>query len=243
MIRLFIASIYMFFLVLLVGPPFILHAYFTRKADLLYRTAIGALRVLYRLLGIHVRVEGLENIPQSVCVFMANHTSNADPPAMVFAIPRRVALLAKKELFQIPIVGAALSVASIVPVDRKDRESAVASVEKAVANLKAGVSFLVYPEGTRSRDGRLLPFKKGTFVMAIEAGAPIVPVSVARAHKIMRKGEWAIHPGQIVVRFGRPIDASAYTVDQRAELLAVVHAAVAAGLPEDQKPLVPPEPA
>jgi 1-acyl-sn-glycerol-3-phosphate acyltransferase len=242
MIRLFFASIYMIFLVLLVGPPFILHAYFTRNADLLYRTAMSALGLLYRLLGIRIRVEGLENIPQGVCVFMANHTSNFDPPAIALAIPRRVALLAKKELFKIPIVGAALTVANIVPVDRKDRESAVASVDKAVANLKAGVSFLVYPEGTRSRDGRLLPFKKGTFVMAIEAGAPIVPVSVAHAHKIMRKDEWSIHPGEIVVRFGRPIDASAYTVDQRAELLAVVHAAVAAGLPADQKPLVPPEP-
>ena len=232
----------MFVLVILVGPPFILHAYFTRDVGLLYRTGMGALMFLYRMLGIRVRVEGLENIPQSVCVFMANHTSNIDPPAIVHAIPRRVALLAKKELFQIPIVGAALTVAKIVPVDRKDREAAVASVERAVANLRAGVSFLVYPEGTRSRDGRLLPFKKGTFVMAIEAGAPIVPVSVANAHKIMQKGKWAIHPGEIVVKFGRPVDASAYTVDQRSDLLDLVHAAVAAGLPTDQQPAAPAEP-
>ncbi|MGH9704834.1 MAG: lysophospholipid acyltransferase family protein [Candidatus Acidiferrales bacterium] len=236
MIRLFFASLYMFFLVLVVGPPFILHAYFTRDAGLLYRTGMGALMWLYRLLGIRIRVEGLENIPPSVCVFMANHTSNVDPPAIVHAIPRRIALLAKKELFQIPIVGAALTVANIVPVDRKDRDAAVASVERAVAHLKAGVSFLVYPEGTRSRDGRLLPFKKGTFVMAIQAGVPIVPVSVANAHRIMRKGKWAIHPGEIIVRFGRPIDASAYTIEQRSELLDVVHAAVAEGLPADQQP-------
>ncbi len=237
MIRLLFAATYMFLLVILVGPPFILHAYFTRKADALYRTGLGAMLILYRAMGIRIRAEGLENIPPGVCVFMANHTSNLDPPAIANSIPRRVALLAKKELFKIPIVGAALAVANIVPVDRKDREAAVASVGKAVAKLKEGVSFLVYPEGTRSTDGRLLPFKKGTFVMAIEAGVPIVPVSVAGAHKIMRKGEWSIHPGEIVVRFGHPIDASAYTADQRTELLAVVHAAVAAGLPADQQPL------
>jgi 1-acyl-sn-glycerol-3-phosphate acyltransferase len=124
----------------------------------------------------------------------------------------------------------------IVPVDRGDRDAAAASVDRAVQSLKSGLSFLVYPEGTRSPDGRLLPFKKGTFVMAIEAGVPVVPVSVAGAHKVMRKGEWAIHPGEIVVKFQPSVDASQYTLEQRGELLERVQAAVAAGLPGDQQP-------
>jgi 1-acyl-sn-glycerol-3-phosphate acyltransferase len=241
MIRTLFAGIYLFFLVVLVAPVFILHAYLTGSADRMYRVGVGGLRLLLRMAGARVRVVGVENIPPGVCVFVANHTSNVDPPAVVAAIPRRVGLLAKKEVFRIPIVKSVLLLANIVPVDRKDRDAAAASVDKAVENLKSGVSYLVYPEGTRSRDGRLLPFKKGSFVMAIEAAVPIVPISVVGAHKIMRKGKWAIHPGEILVKFGRPIDASAYAIERRADLLAVVHAAVAAGLPPDQQPAGPPE--
>ncbi len=237
MIRTAIVAVFLVLYTLLLGPPLILHALLTGSADLLYRVGVGGVVFILWAVGARIRVEGLENIPPGVCLFVANHTSNADPPAIVGAIPRRVAILVKKSLFQIPIVGQAFRLARLVPVDRSDREAAIASVDKAVEYLKEGMSFLIYPEGTRSPDGRLLPFKKGAFVMAIKAGAPIVPMAVAGAHRVMRKKELRIHPGEIVVRFQPPIDAAPYTLEQRDELTARVHAALAAGLPPDQQPL------
>ena len=236
MIRLIVVTIYMVLAVLFVGIPYILFASITGNIDALYWMGVRVLRGALWLGGVQVRIEGTENIPMGVCVFVANHTSNSDPPAAVIAIPRRVALLAKKEVFRIPVVATALRLASIVPVDRADRDAAVASVEKAVEHLKNGVSFLVYPEGTRSPDGRLLAFKKGTFVMAIEAGVPVVPMSIAGAHRIMGKKELTIHPGVITVQFHPAINASEYTLDTRNELLARAHAAITSGLPPDQQP-------
>jgi 1-acyl-sn-glycerol-3-phosphate acyltransferase len=121
-------------------------------------------------------------------------------------------------------------------VDRENRDAALASVKLAVEYMREGFSFLVYPEGTRSPDGRLRRFKKGTFAIAIEAGIPIVPVACAGAHHIMPKNSLLVRPGKVTVRFGKPIDASAYTVEQRDELAQRVHDAVAAELPKDQKP-------
>jgi 1-acyl-sn-glycerol-3-phosphate acyltransferase len=190
-----------------------------------------------RIAGIHIRVEGTEHIPPGVCVFASNHASNIDPVALVPNIPRRVALLAKKEVFSLPILSKALHLARLVPVDRADREAAAESVDIAVEYLKEGLSFLVYPEGTRSPDGHLLPFKKGTFVMAIRAGVPVVPVSLAGTQRLMRKGDWTLHPGEVIVRYGPPVDASEYSPDQREGLRQRVQDLVAAGLPEDQKPI------
>ncbi|HEX2713321.1 MAG TPA: lysophospholipid acyltransferase family protein [Candidatus Acidoferrales bacterium] len=236
MIRSAIVALFLILYTLLLGPPLILHALLTGSVDLLYRLGVGGVVFIVQAVGARIRVEGRENIPPGVCIFVANHTSTADPPAIVGAIPRRIAILAKKSLFRIPIVGQAFRLARFVPVDRADREAAVASVDKAVEYLKEGMSFLIYPEGTRSPDGRLLPFKKGAFVMAIKAGTPIVPVAVAGAHRVMRKKELRIHPGEITVRFQPPIEAAGYTLERRDALAARVHAALAAGLPPDQQP-------
>jgi 1-acyl-sn-glycerol-3-phosphate acyltransferase len=223
--------------VLLLGPPFILHCLVTGRVGPLYFIGVSAARIALRIGGIRVRAEGLENIPCGVCIFVANHTSNADPPAVVGAIPRRVALLGKKEVFRVPVFARALLLAAFVPVDRANREAALASVEKALQHLRAGVSYLIFPEGTRSPDGRLRPFKKGTFLMAIRACVPIVPVSVVGAHKVMRKGELRLRPGEVVVRFHAPVETSGFSLERKEELLTVVHRAVAAGLPDEQKPL------
>jgi 1-acyl-sn-glycerol-3-phosphate acyltransferase len=237
MIRTVIAVLFYALGILLVMPWLILWSLLTGSADFMYQMAMKAVRAGLRIAGVRVRVEGLENIPVGVCIFAANHVSNVDPLAFVPAIPRRVSLLAKKEVFRIPILSKAMRLAKLIPVDRADREAAASSVERAVECLKQGLSFAVYPEGTRSRDGRLLPFKKGTFVMAIEAGVPVVPVSIAGAQRLMRKGDWKVQPGEVIVRFGPPVDASDYKMERRAELLARVEALVAAGLPEEQRPL------
>ncbi|HET9994845.1 MAG TPA: lysophospholipid acyltransferase family protein, partial [Candidatus Acidoferrum sp.] len=172
-----------------------------------------------------------------VCLFAANHTSAADAPAVVGAIPRRIAILLKQSLFKWPIVGQAFSAAHFIPVNRGAHESAVASVEKAAEALREGQSFLIYPEGTRSPDGRLQRFKKGAVVMAIKAGVPIVPMICTGAHKIMEKRSLEIHPGEIHVEFLDPIDSTKYSLDERDQLNEEVHKAMAAALPPDQRPL------
>jgi 1-acyl-sn-glycerol-3-phosphate acyltransferase len=221
---------------LVLGPPLILFTLVTKSATLMYWAGVKLVVYVTRMAGEKVIVEGRENIPPGVCLFAANHTSNADAPAIVGAIPRRIAILGRKSLFDIPVVGTAFRLAKFVPVDRENRDAALASVKQAVEYIREGFSFLVYPEGTRSPDGRLRRFKKGSFAIAIEAGIPIVPVACAGAHRIMKKNSLIVRPGRVTVRFGMPIDASAYTIEQRDELAQRVHEAVAAQLPEDQKP-------
>lgn len=236
MIRTILAVIYFALGILLVMPWLILWSFLTGSADFMYRVAMTVVRTGVRIMGVRVRVEGTDNIPPGVCIFAANHVSNIDPLAFVPAIPRRVGLLVKSELFRVPILAKAMRMSGFVPVQRENREAAAGSVEEALKYLKEGLSFAVYPEGTRSRDGRMLPFKKGTFLMAVRATVPVVPVSIVGAQDLMRKGEWAVRPGEVTIRFGPAVDASAYTVEQRAILLARLEELVAAGLPEDQKP-------
>ena len=222
---------------LLLGPPLILYTLITGSVDLLYRVGLAGVMFCVRAVGVRIEVFGLENVPPGVCLFVANHTSSADAPAVVGSIPRRISILVKESLFRIPLVGWAFHLARFVPVDRSDREAAIASVDRAVEYMKAGASFLIYPEGTRSDDGRLGPFKKGGFVLAIKAGVPIVPVACAGAHRVMAKRSLIIRPGVITVHFAPPIDASAYLLEQRDALVARVHAALASALPPDQQPL------
>ncbi len=239
MIRTILAVVYLTLGIFLVMPWLILWSLITGSVDFMYGVAMKVVRAAVWIAGVRVRVEGVENLPPGVCIFAANHVSNMDPLAFVPAIPRRVAILVKKEVFRIPILGTAMRMAKLVHVDRDNREAAAGAVETAVKYLKEGLSFAVYPEGTRSRDGRLLPFKKGTFVMAIRAGVPVVPVSIVGAQDLLRKGEWSVRPGEVIIRFGPAVDVSPYTVEQRADLLARVEELVAAGLPEAQKPVKP----
>lgn len=237
MIRTFLAALFLTAYTLILGPPLLVHVFLTKNVDLLYRMGVGGVVFIVKAMGAGIHVEGLENIPAGPCLFVANHTSTVDAPAVVGSIPRRVAILAKQSLFRIPLVGQAFRLAHFVAVDRSNREAAVASVETAIEQLQAGTSFLIYPEGTRSNDGRLQPFKRGAFVMAIKAKVPIVPVACAGAHKVMRKRELKFYPGEIMVRFCPVIDAAAYSLEQRDALSEAVHASLAAGLPPEQRPL------
>ena len=236
MIRTAFVAVSLSLCTLLLGPPLILITLVTKSATLLYWVGVKCLVWTTRLAGMNVTVEGRENIPPGVCLFAANHTSNADAPAIVGAIPRRIAILGRKSLFDLPIIGYAFYLAKFVPVDRENRDAALESVQVAVKYIKEGYSFLVYPEGTRSPDGHLRRFKKGSFAVAIEGGIPVVPVACSGAHRIMKKNSLIIRAGKVTVRFGKPIDASSYTVERRGELAERVHDAVAAELPEDQRP-------
>ncbi|MGC1107874.1 MAG: lysophospholipid acyltransferase family protein [Candidatus Acidiferrales bacterium] len=230
MIRTFAGVTFLALYIIVVGLPVIAYSLLTGRSVFLYRAGRWGIGAALRLTGVRVRTEGVENIPPGVCVFAANHTSNLDPPAVLIGVPGRISFLAKQEVFKVPVVRTALRLGKIVPVDRSDRGAAIASIDRAVAVMRDGISFFVFPEGTRSSDGTLKAFKKGTFVMAIRAGAPVVPVSILGSRERMPKGKLATVPGEILLRFGAAIDSTQYAVDEREELLERVRAAVAAGL-------------
>jgi 1-acyl-sn-glycerol-3-phosphate acyltransferase len=223
--------------ILVLGPPLLIYTFVTRHVDPLYWAGVNGVIFLVRCVGVRVHVKGLERIPPGTCIFAANHTSSADAPAVVWSIPRRIAILLKRSLFEYPIAGQAFHLAQFIPVDRFDRDSAIVSMEKATEAIRAGQSFLIYPEGTRSSDGRLQELKKGTAVMAIKAGVPIVPIACSGAHRVMEKHKLNIKPGEILVEFLAPIDASQYTFEERDALTNRLHDELAAALPPDQRPL------
>jgi 1-acyl-sn-glycerol-3-phosphate acyltransferase len=237
MTRTVIVLLYFSLAMLLVLPLLVAWTLISGDVTFMYNRFQEGLRIGLRIAGIHVHVEGLENIPEGVCIFASNHASNLDPVALTPNIPRRISLLAKKEVFKIPVLSKAIRLAKLIPVDRGDSEAAAESVDLAIKYLKEGLSFCVYPEGTRSQDGRLLPFKRGTFVMALRAAVPVVPVSLAGTQNLMRKGDWRIYPGEVTVRFGKAVETAGRGMEQREDLRRIVQSLVALGLPEDQKPL------
>ncbi len=237
MLRTLFIGVFLSLYILLVGPPLLVYTLITKNPDPVYWAGVKGVMFFVRVVGVRIRVRGLERIPRGVCLFVANHTSSADAPAVVGAIPRRIAILLKESLFKWPIAGQAFTLAHFIRVNRGARDSAIASVEKATEALMAGQSFLIYPEGTRSPDGRLQEFKKGAVVMAITAGVPIVPIVCSGAHRVMEKRSLVIHPGEILVEFLQPIDASKYSLEERDDLNEHVRQVMAAGLPPDQRPV------
>ncbi len=237
MLRTLFIGVFLSLYILLVGPPLLVYTLITKNPDPVYWAGVKGVMFFVRVVGVRIRVRGLERIPRGVCLFVANHTSSADAPAVVGAIPRRIAILLKESLFKWPIAGQAFTLAHFIPVNRGARDSAITSVEKATEALKAGQSFLIYPEGTRSPDGRLQEFKKGAVMMAIKVGVPIVPMVCSGAHRVMEKRSLVIHPGEILVEFLQPIDASKYSLEERDVLNEHVHQVMAAGLPPDQRPI------
>jgi 1-acyl-sn-glycerol-3-phosphate acyltransferase len=223
--------------ILIAGLPLLLLSAITRNTDILYKASLLGARMALRLAGVKVIVEGREKIPagRSV-VFMSNHQSNCDPPALAANLPP-VLILAKKEVFRIPILGRGMRMRGFIPVDRKSRERAFAAVDQAVESLKKGYSFLAYPEGTRSRDGRLQAFKKGVFVMAIKAGVPIMPISVSGGSKIIRKGEFRVRPGTLRITIHDPVPTADYAVSDHTKVAAQVSRAILAGLTPEERPL------
>lgn len=203
----------------------------------LYRVAMWIANAGVRAAGIKMEIAGFENVPVGrPCIFMCNHVSNLDPPVVLPLLPGRCSVLLKKELMRIPILGRAMRMGQFVPVERGGkREAAQASVIAAGEALASGLNILVFPEGTRSRDGRLAAFKKGPFFLAMETKAPVVPVTVSGTQEMMRKGSWAIKPGMAKIRLLPAIEPSEFQT--REELLRAVRGAIAEALPEEMKPL------
>ena len=189
------------------------------------RTGVG-------LAGIRVRIVGLERLDASrTYVFMSNHVSNIDPPVLLPRIPGRTSVMAKQELFNVPILGKAMRMASLVPVNRGDRDAGVSAVRNATQVVKQGIHMTIFVEGHRSFDGKLLPFKKGPFYLAQECHVPVVPVTISGSHFVMPKGRFAMKCGTVTLIFHQPIEPGEFGT--REELMEKVRAVINNGLPPE----------
>jgi 1-acyl-sn-glycerol-3-phosphate acyltransferase len=216
--------------VLLIGPAVLLLAIVFRRPGLLYAAGRIGVRLGLFLSGIRYTVSGAEHIrPHPASVYAVNHASNVEPPVLFLALRSlfpRLRILYKAELRKLPILTRAFDLAGFIPLERGNRDQSLPAIERAAEALREGNSFLIFPEGTRSRTGELLPFKKGGFVMALKAQAPIVPVAIKGARAAMRKGSPWIQPVTIQVSFGEPILTTGLGIDDRDQLVADVRGEV-----------------
>ncbi len=204
----------------------------------LYRVAMWILHAGVAAGGIRIEVIGRENLPTGQsCIFMSNHVSNLDPPVLLPCLPGRSSVLLKKQLVSIPILGTAMKMAKFVPVERGHSvEAAKASIAAAGDALRSGLNILVFPEGTRSKDGRLQSFKKGPFFLAEETKAPIVPIAISGTQDMMSKGSFAVRPGVAKIEFLKVIEPKDYAT--REELMTAVRLAIDGALPGEMKAAV-----
>lgn len=220
MIRTLYVTIWVIFATLVLGIVVMILSIFVKSGNPLHKIACFWGRSILVVSRIKVTVEGLSGIdPQRPYIFMSNHQSNFDIPVLLGHLAVQFRWLAKVELFKIPIFGHAMRKAGYINIDRNNRKSAIKSLQVAAEKIKNGVSVLIFPEGTRTQDGKIRRFKKGGFVMAIDSGVPIVPVVISGAHAIMRKGKFRVNPGQIRMLIHEPIDTSTYTRETKEALM------------------------
>jgi 1-acyl-sn-glycerol-3-phosphate acyltransferase len=204
------------------GPPVLLVAWLAGKHDWVYPWAFFGARAWLLLSGVRIQVRGLESLdPKRTYVFVSNHRSYLDTAAMFIYTGRRIGLLAKKELLKVPVLGVGMGFVNVMAIDRTNRESAIRTTEAAARRIKSGVSFAVFVEGTRAKPGELLPFKKGAFYMARQAGVPVVPVAIKNSDVLMGKGTGEARPGTIEMIFLPPVETSNLSTDEDIDRLIV----------------------
>ena len=216
---------------LLAGPPGIVVALGLGRPMILYRLAAAGSRLLLRVSGIRCRVEGPGRLlTDRSAIYCFNHASNLEPPIAYLLLEPlfpRMRVIYKRSLRRLPILGRCFDIGGFIPIDRRDREQSTRALAEAARALREGNSFMMFPEGTRSRTGELLPFKKGGFIMAIKAGAPVVPIAILGARDAMRKGSPVIWPVTVTVRMGAPIETKGMTLEDRDRLVTEARTRVA----------------
>ncbi|HTL98178.1 MAG TPA: lysophospholipid acyltransferase family protein [Holophagaceae bacterium] len=180
-----------------------------------WAVAPGYIRLMAWGFGIRRELEGWAALPEDIrdgapVIFFANHTSLLDPPLLISTLPDRPVFIAKQELGRVPVLGWAIRLAGFILIDRGHQRKAYASLQDAAVRIRAGQSVAIFPEGTRSRDGALLPFKRGGFHLAMEAGVPLVPLAIRGGHGILPKGSWRTRGGPYALRVGEPIDPRSF---------------------------------
>ena len=219
--------------VLFAAPIGMLLAMIFRWKGVLYIFGHGGVRLGLGLCGIRVRVAGAQHIPlDRAAVYCANHQSNVDPPILFDKLHPRMHIVYKAEIDAIPLLGRTFRHGGFVPIDRRNKEAAMRSLEAGALSIRSGNSFLIFPEGTRSTTAGLLPFKKGGFLMALKAQAPIVPVAIQGGRDAMQRGSRIIRPVTVSIRVGAPIETAGLQVADRDALIARVRARIEALLTE-----------
>ena len=204
----------------------------TGDISFMYRVFMWGAKTGVRLAGVRAQAIGLEKLDMSRSyIFMSNHVSNIDPPLMLPLIPKRTSVMVKKELFKIPLLGKAMLMGSLVPVNRGNREAGIAAVRDARDVVRQGINMTIYIEGGRSFDGKLLPFKKGPFYLAEECQVPVVPVTISGTYYAMPKRTFSIKPGKVKVIFHDPIEPEDF--GSREGLMERVRRAIDSGLPRE----------
>jgi 1-acyl-sn-glycerol-3-phosphate acyltransferase len=219
--------------ILILGPPALVWTLISRDTRLLFAVGAAGVRLGFGLVGLKLRVVGEQHILAGGAVYACNHSSNVEAPAVFLSLQRlfpRLAVLYNAELRRLPVLVWAFDIGGFIPVERANRDQSWPAVDRAAKSLEAGTSFFIFPEGTRSRTGELLPFKKGGFVMALKAQAPIVPVAVSGGLSAMRKGSRVIWPATITVEFLSPVPTKGRTFDDRDAVIAAVRHAIEAAL-------------
>jgi 1-acyl-sn-glycerol-3-phosphate acyltransferase len=219
---------------LILGPIGILGALVTGRPDFVFAMGKIWARAHMAAMGIRPVYHGLEHAGGTAPrIFLSNHVSNLDIWAVVPALPVTTRFVSKRTIFWIPILGQAMKVADFIAIDRKDRASAIRSLGRAAERIRAGASVILFPEGTRSRDGKLAPFKRGSFHLALDAGVPIVPIAISGTYHVLRPRSIVVRRWPVHVTFAPPIDVTPFK-DDLDGLVAKVHGEIAALLPPDQ---------
>jgi 1-acyl-sn-glycerol-3-phosphate acyltransferase len=217
------------------GPPILLFSWLVNKHYLVYPVASFGARWWLRLSGVRIKVRGLELLdPKQPYVFVSNHRSYLDTAAIFVYTGRRIGVLAKKELLKVPVLGVGMGFVNVMAIDRTNRESAIRTTEAAAKRIQSGVSFAVFVEGTRAKPGELLPFKKGAFYMARQAGVPVVPVAIKNSDVLMGKGTGEARAGTIEMVLMSPVETVGVSTDEHMnQLIADVRARIATELGQD----------